>query len=357
MPDVRPDIREVYEMVTKHKPADPGALERQRTRQVRTMRTRTLGALTLAASIVVAVVVLALRAGGDGPDRTAGVPTPAPEVSTHVDLYLIDPATGEAQPVLVEKGYQGDGEVSPDGTRVAFEGSDPDGYGYTQIFVREADGTVQQLTELVNSAYTPTWSPDGQQIAFSSSQDIFVMNADGTDVRRVTGSPGDDTDPDWSPDGRSIVFWSDEPRPGPSVFDLDGSEIWLGSVSDGSVTRLTRNRAADEHPSWSPDGEWIAFAGHSPRSLGGDFPGPRGLWLMRPDGTQRHRVFDDPDDSDWPTWSPDGRRIAYISAGLLNVVDVATGDSQVLWDEPVDLAWGPTGILVSAVAPDPGYRG
>ena len=77
---------------------------------------------------------------------------------------------------------------------------------------------------------------------------------------------------------------------------------------------------------------------------------------MRLDGTERHRVFDDPDGGDWPTWSPDGRQIAYIGGGSLKVIDVATGESQVLWDAPVKFSWGPTGILVSAVAPDP-HRG
>ena len=77
MPDVRPDIREVYEMVTKQKPSDTGAFERQRTRQIRTMRNRKIGAFALTATIAVAAIAVILGTRGQPNDATLGGQPPA----------------------------------------------------------------------------------------------------------------------------------------------------------------------------------------------------------------------------------------------------------------------------------------
>jgi hypothetical protein len=90
MPDVRPDIREVYEMVTKQKPSDTGALERQRTRQIRTMRNRKVGAFALVATIVVTAVavILATRPGENQTTTgTQGTPTPVDVAKGFMDAY------------------------------------------------------------------------------------------------------------------------------------------------------------------------------------------------------------------------------------------------------------------------------
>ena len=111
--------------------------------------------------------------------------------------------------------------------------------GNREIYVMNADGTgVARLTNHPESDGSPNWSPDGRQIVFTSSRtgdsEIYVMNADGSDVTRLTDNPRSDWLPDWSPDGRRIVFQRPVPRDGDwengwdfaiYVMNADGSDM------------------------------------------------------------------------------------------------------------------------------------
>lgn len=107
---------------------------------------------------------------------------------------------------------------------------------------------VTNLTcNLANDRDVVAWSPDGRKIAFVSYRDgnmeIYVMNADGSGVTRLTNHPGSDAHPAWSPDGRKIAFQSDR----------DGnSEIYVMNADGSGVTRLTYSPAYDGEPAWSP---------------------------------------------------------------------------------------------------------
>jgi Tol biopolymer transport system component len=130
-----------------------------------------------------------------------------------------------------------------------------------EIYVMDADGSEQtQLTDNDVSDSSPSWSPDGEKIAFASERDgggIYVMNADGSDVTRLTDSANNDEDdlfPSWSPDGEKIIF--------ASTRDEDGNyEIYTMNADDGSdVTRLTDPNADYSELDWgtntsSPDGK------------------------------------------------------------------------------------------------------
>src|SRR5918992_141111 len=136
--------------------------------------------------------------------------------------------------------------------------------GNDEIYVMDAEGGDQ--TNLSNNDaddFNPSWSPDGEMIAFSSDREngndeIYVMNADdGSDVTRLTDNNANDLAPSWSPDGEMIAFSSDR--------DENAThEIYVMDATDGSgQTRLTDNDAHDFNPSWSPDGEQIAFTSDS----------------------------------------------------------------------------------------------
>jgi TolB protein len=151
------------------------------------------------------------------------------------------------------------------------------------------------------------------RIAFDNHEDVWTINADGTDLTRLTHSPAFEFDPSWSPDGTQIAYRSDRG---------DESEIWIMNADGTGQRRL----AAGLSPAWSPDGLSIAYA--SP----GDIPcppgrGPRctGISIMNADGSGQHRV-PHTDGGEYPSWSPDGKRIAFNSnlSGdhLMYIVDV-----------------------------------
>jgi Tol biopolymer transport system component len=198
---------------------------------------------------------------------------------------------------------------SPDGTKIAYSTSGhvdvENDVGPNDIFVtpiaRVGAGEVVNLTHHPAEDFHPRWSPDGTRIAFASNRDgdfeIYTMNADGTDLRRLTHNPASDSHPgSWSPDGRQVAF----------VSDRDGNpEIYVVNVDGTGETRLTNDPASDSHPAFSPDGMRIAF--HSDRD------GNREIYVMNADGTGQTRVTNRPADDFDPSWSPDGARIAFAT--------------------------------------------
>ena len=137
---------------------------------------------------------------------------------------------------------------SPDGTRIAFS-SDRD--GNKEVYVMNANGTgVTRLTENGATDFSPSWSPDGERIAFYSARhgndDIFTMNPDGSEQLRITSSPEQDCigNAPWSPDGSRIAFFR----------NTDGQdwEIYVMNADGADGVRLTDNSIHDQHPSWRP---------------------------------------------------------------------------------------------------------
>lgn len=154
----------------------------------------------------------------------------------------------------------------------------------------------------------PRWSPDGQRIAFKSTRggpnyNLYLMNADGTGVRRLTNHGGNDHDPAWLPDGESMVFTSDRDR-GPGRYDL--YRLWL---ADGSIERLTNFfQGYAFMPNVSPDGNWVAFVATTFPFDGGYANQVHVLELA----TRQTWPFDTTGPGCWPNWSPDGQSIAHV---------------------------------------------
>jgi dipeptidyl aminopeptidase/acylaminoacyl peptidase len=152
---------------------------------------------------------------------------------------------------------------APDGTRIAFVRQHPDPGG-THLYIVDRDGSnLRQLTSFPGSVGAPSWSPDGTQIAFASDQDgnheIYVIDANGANLTRLTNRPTFDGGPVWSPDGQRITF-SSMPY-GADAPSADASEIGA-FVMNADGTGLRRVEALgpdDSEARWSPDGSRIAF--------------------------------------------------------------------------------------------------
>lgn len=147
---------------------------------------------------------------------------------------------------------------------------------------------------------------ESEELAFVSDRDgdfeVYVMNLDGSNLRKLTDNSAFDSEPAWSPDGERLAF----------VTDRDGNfEIYVMNADGTDETRLTENDGADFGPAWSPDRGSIAYYS---QTAARNFD----LYVMSPHGTERQRLTNSPAHETDPTWSPDGEKIAFLDRLVVN---------------------------------------
>jgi TolB protein len=197
------------------------------------------------------------------------------------------------------------GAFSPNGARVLFAAVTISGtQGNLDIAGVNADGSglktiIGDGGQLAHQDW-PSWSPDGRRFAFSSThdgnQEIYTAAAVGTDLIRLTQSPGLDAHPCWSPDGRSIAFATDR---------WGGLELASVRPDGTGLLRLTTSHGLDDYPDYSPDGKRLAFVSNRD----GQFE----VYIVASDGSNPFNLSQHPLRDTFPTWAPDGRGVTFVS--------------------------------------------
>src|SRR5919201_6159611 len=185
---------------------------------------------------------------------------------------------------------------SPDGTQIAFSSSMR---GDSDIYVVDASGTnPRRLTAIKGPESSPVWNPKtGAQIAFVSGRSgvaqIYMMDADGTNVQRVIDT-GYAVSPSWSPNGQFLGFsWIRRYQTG-APGAPGGQDIYIMDIASRQWAQLTHDAGRNDFPSWSPDGRHIVF-----QSTRG---GSEQIWTMLADGTRQQPLTSSGKNTQ-PNWS------------------------------------------------------
>ncbi len=227
-------------------------------------------------------------------------------------------------------------------TRIAYvTASGPVDNRVFQLMIADADGyDPRQLVRSTEPLMSPTWSPDGRQMAFVAFENgqsaIFLQTVATGVVRKLTNKSGINGAPAFSPDGRKLaVTLSYEGNP----------EIYLLDIATETLTRLTRDPAIDTEPAFSPDGRHIVFTS--------DRAGRAQLYRMSANGGgEPERLSFEGRSNARASFSPDGKTLALVHQDergfRIATMDVKTRQLQVLSDGPLDESpsFAPNGVAI-----------
>jgi Tol biopolymer transport system component len=232
---------------------------------------------------------------------------------------------------------------SPDGKRITF--SVYKGKRWDLYMVNADSSNLRRLTDDSADGNSAAWSPNGKKIAFASKRagntDIYIMSADKSNLVQLTSNVGKlNGGPSWSPDGKKIAF----------VSNRDGhfAQIYVMNADGSNQTRLTNNSAAEFGPEWSPDGKRIIFESNRDN---GDIDE---IYVMNADGSNQTRITNRTPDgfnNIYPTWVPKTNRISFSSFGKDKIINVYMADPDgsnlsVLIDHASYARWSPKGAKV-----------
>lgn len=206
------------------------------------------------------------------------------------DIDMIELATGKRWTLISKKGLNITPALSPDGNYLAFASSED---GNSEIYKQDTrTKAFERLTTNQAGDLSPTWSPTGRELAFVSDRSggpqVYIMSADGSNVRRLTFEGDYNAAPAWSPKGNWIAYVCRTPR--------REYKICLISPDGQRREQVTTGSGLDDSPSWSPDGRHIVFS-----SI---VDGKSHIYMINADGKDIERITFDGHHNSSPTWSP-----------------------------------------------------
>lgn len=321
-----------------------------------------------------------------GADQPFSQPASTVNVFGEVDgigptSFSVAGKAGFQQHTFVDEGYDADPDVSPDGKWLVFSSTRHS--EHPEIYLQRVEGlAVTQLTSEPGDDAFPRFSPDGKRITFASNRagnwDIYVMDVDGKNVEPVTRSQAQEIHPSFSPDGKRLVYsalgsrsgqwelWTVDltnmerrmigyglfpewcPRPDRDVIAFQRARqrgtrwfsAWTLDLIDGEAKHVTEvafsTNAAIVAPTWSEDGRRLAFCtisnpaeAETKTNVAGGIAAKGGVtdvWTVNLDGTDRKRLSDGRGVNATPTWSPDGQ-VYFVSdrGGSESIWSIAAG--------------------------------
>jgi polyisoprenoid-binding protein YceI len=236
------------------------------------------------------------------------------------------------------------GHLPRGGGRLAFAAEGHDGQGGADLYLVNADGTgLRRLTHGPDGELDPSWSPDGRRLAYVASPQaespppsVHLVDAHGRHDTELAAAGQPMEQPAWSPDGRQVAYVSHR--------DEGAADVYLVRADGSGAHRLTTGPASADEPAFSPDGRRLAFT-----TYGG--AGNDDLAVVNADGSGSHRLTRGAAYEYSPAWSPDGGRIAYARDGVIHVMRAdGTGDRAVTrGGKDSAPSWSPDGTRLSFV--------
>jgi tRNA A-37 threonylcarbamoyl transferase component Bud32 len=212
-------------------------------------------------------------------------------LSGEIEIYIMNADGTQLRSLGARGGENWGAAISPTDRQIVWHSNRG---GTFRLYIADVDGKrVRQLTPRDTQGRSldadASWAPGGRRIVFASSRTpsgLYIMDVLTGEFRHFAAAGEDAGDPAWSPDGRRIAFQSRR----------DGNlEIYVINLDGTGLRRLTDHPAADGRPAWSPDGQWIAFES--------DRDGKLDIYIMRADGSDVRRITSNAGKNGWPSWA------------------------------------------------------
>jgi Tol biopolymer transport system component len=262
----------------------------------------------------------------------------------HWALFIMNSDGSNSHPITDNTVFESIASWSPDSSSLLFT---PWHNTVTPPFIAgvDSDGrNYRELTDREEADSDPVYSPNGELIAFTCSDgflpQICLMNKDGSGRLQLTSRPGGNDSPSWSPDGSQIAFvsWRDSDKPNDCQDGDCNFEVYVMNSDGSDQTNLSNDQAEDWYPSWSPDGKQIAFVSlrdepRHPSTCGNACNSE--IYVMNRDGSEVERVTEN-HVPDWnPLWRPPVSEVPVIamptSTQELSLVEIGGGRNQLMY--------------------------